>query len=698
VSGGRRRADGASGGAAADPAARAVELRSELAHHGHRYYVLDDPVIGDDRYDALLDELRAIEAAHPELLTPDSPTQRVGGEPVSQLEKVRHLQPMLSLANARSEEELTAWVDRMRSHLAREGIEDPQFEYVVEPKVDGLAISLLYRDGVLERGATRGNGEIGEDVTHNLRTISAIPLRIDDAPPLLEVRGEIYMSLADFEALNLRRAEQGLSTFMNPRNSAAGGIRQLDPALARDRPLSMWAYGVGVTDGLRLQGHWQALEWLREHGFRVNPDVQRLTTAEEVVARCREWEERRGALAFEIDGVVVKVDDYELQRRLGVVGRDPRWAIAWKFPPTTAVTRLLAVQWSVGKFGSLHPFAELEPVHVGGVTVKQATLHNEEDLARKDVRPGDDVIVLRAGDVIPQVISPAPHVAERSDRAEPPRAPDACPICGTPTVKDEGVFTRCPNRDCEGRRWQLLTHFVSRGAMDIDGIGEKQVTMLMERGLVRTAADFYRLTEQQLVELDRFGETSARNAVAAIDASKQRPFGRVLFAVGIEGIGFVTGRNIAQRFRSIEALVGASAEQIAETPGIGAIVGQQIHDQLQDPAMRALLEDLGDRGLRLEEEGPPPGEGPLNGKTLVLTGTLPTLTREQATERILAAGGRVTSSVSRRTDYVVAGEAAGSKLEKAERLNVPVLDEAGLEALLAGEAPPTADDEEGDGD
>jgi DNA ligase (NAD+) len=676
----------AAGGTGPDPAARAAELRRELAYHGHRYYVLDDPVIGDDRYDALLDELRAIEAEHPELLTADSPTQRVGGEPVSGLEKVRHLQPMLSLANARSDEELQGWIERMRGHLAREGIVDPVFEYVVEPKVDGLAISLLYEDGLLVRGATRGNGEIGEDVTHNLRTVGSIPLSIEDAPRRVEVRGEIYISLADFEQVNLRRAEAGLSTFMNPRNSAAGAIRQLDPRQSAERPLSMWAYGVGVTDGLTLTSHWDALEWLRAHGFRVNPDVAKLASDAEVIERCRDWETRRGQLAFEIDGAVVKVDDYELQRRLGVVGRDPRWAIAWKFPPTTAVTRLIAVHWNVGKFGSLHPFAALEPVHVGGVTVKQATLHNEEDLERKDVRPGDEVIVLRAGDVIPQVVSPAPHVVEREDRAAPPRPPERCPVCATPTVKPEGsVFTHCPNRDCPGRRWQLLTHFVSRGAMDVDGIGEKQVTTLMERGLVRTAADFYRLSAEQLMELERFGEVSARNAVAAIEASKARPFGRVLFAIGIEGIGSVTGRNLAQRFRSIEALMDADAEQIAHTPGIGPIVGQLIHDQLQDEQMRALIADLRAVGLRLEEEGPPPGEGPLADKTIVLTGTLPTLTREQATERILAAGGRVTTSVSRRTDYVVAGEAAGSKLEKAERLGVPVLDEDGLEALLRGE-------------
>ncbi|HEX6390695.1 MAG TPA: NAD-dependent DNA ligase LigA, partial [Solirubrobacteraceae bacterium] len=419
-------------------AERAAELREQLRHHGHRYYVLDDPVIGDDQYDALLDELRSIEAEHPELLTPDSPTQRVGGEPISKLDKVTHLQRMLSLANARSEQELRAWIERMRNHLAREGIDAPEFRYVAEPKIDGLAISLVYRDGVLERGATRGNGEIGEDVTHNLRTIPTIPLSISDAPALVEVRGEVYMSLRDFAALNERRAEQGLSTFMNPRNAAAGTIRQLDPRLARERPLSMWCYGVGATEGIGFAGHWDALEWLREHGVRVNGDVQRLDSEEEVVAQCRAWQERRGALDFEIDGVVVKVDDVQLQRRLGVVGRDPRWAIAWKFPPTTAVTTLHDVAWNVGKYGDLHPFAVLEPVHVSGVTVKLATLHNEEDIVRKDLRVGEDVIVLRAGDVIPQVLSPAPHAAEGKRRPPVPRPPERCPSCGMPTVKDDG--------------------------------------------------------------------------------------------------------------------------------------------------------------------------------------------------------------------------------------------------------------------
>ncbi|HEY2258153.1 MAG TPA: NAD-dependent DNA ligase LigA, partial [Solirubrobacteraceae bacterium] len=618
-----------------------------------------------------------------ELLTPDSPTQRVGGEPVSGLTEVTHEQPMLSLANARSEEELRAWVARMRNLLAREGIEDAQFAYVCEPKIDGLAMSLLYRDGVFERGATRGNGEVGEDVTHNLRTIGSIPLRLetDDPPALLEVRGEVYMSLPDFAALNERRAEAGLSTFMNPRNSAAGTIRQLDPKLAADRPLSLWCYAIGVTEGLAFSSHWEALEWLRAHRFPVHPDVKKLHTEDDVVAQCRAWEQRRGSLEFEIDGVVVKVNQFELQRRLGVVGRDPRWAIAWKFPPTTAVTKLNQVGWNPGKFGDLHPYAMLEPVHVAGVTIKLATLHNEEDLARKDIREGEEVIVLRAGDVIPQVLSPAPHVAERSDRPAPPQAPERCPVCNTPTVKPaDSVFTRCPNRDCPGRRWQLLKHFV--GAMDIDGLGEKQVSLFMDLGWVRTAADFYRLQADQIADQSGFGKVSAEKLVAAVAASKQQPFGRVLTALGIEEVGGVTGRNLAQQFRTVDALLAASPEEIEATQGIGPKMARTIHDQLHDPLMEALIAELREQGLRLEQEGPPPGQGPLAGKTLVLTGTLPELTREQATERVLAAGGRVTGSVSRKTDYVVAGESPGSKLAQAERLGVAVIDEAGLLGLL----------------
>jgi DNA ligase (NAD+) len=665
------------------PEQRAAELRKQLDYHNYRYYALDDPEIGDDAYDALMDELRALEAEHPELVTPDSPTQRVGTEPVSELEKVRHPQAMLSLANARSADELKAWIQRMRNFLAREGITDPQFEYVVEPKIDGLAISLIYRDGAFERGATRGNGEVGEDVTHNLKTMPSVPLRleIDDPPPMVEVRGEVYMSLSDFAKLNERRAEAGLSTFMNPRNSAAGTIRQLDPKLAADRPLRLWCYGIGATEGLTLPTHWDALQWLREHRFPVHNEVAKLETEDEVVARCQAWEEERGSLDFEIDGAVVKVNEVELQRRLGSVGREPRWAIAWKFPPTTAVTKLKGIGWNPGKFGDLHPYAMLEPVHVGGVTVKLATLHNEEDLRRKDIRVGEDVIVLRAGDVIPQVLSPAPHVAERKGRPRAPKPPKRCPVCDTPTVKPEdSVFTKCPNRDCPGRRWQLLKHFVA--AMDIDGLGEKQVSLFMDLGWVRTAADFYRLTSEQIAGQTGFGQISAEKLAGAIQDSKRQPFGRVLYALGIEEVGYVTGRNLAQHFRSIDALLSAAPEQIEEAQGVGPKMARTIHDQLHDKQTLALIEDLRAQGLRFEEEGPPPGEGPLAGKTFVLTGTLPTLTREEATEAIVAAGGRVTGSVSKKTDYLVAGESPGSKLAQAERLDVPVLDEDGLRELL----------------
>ncbi len=612
---------------------------------------------------------------------------------------------MLSLGNARSADELRAWVQRMRNHLAREGIEDADFEFVAEPKIDGLAMSLIYENGEFVRGVTRGNGQIGEDVTHNLRMISSIPQRLpaeppttsgDGAghhrpasewpPPLLEVRGEVYMSLPDFQALNERRAARGESTFMNPRNSAAGTIRQLDPRLAAQRPLSFWAYQVGVTsEDLRFSSHYEALTFMRDTGFPVNPDIRVIDSEEEVIAQCERWHDRRGSLEFEIDGVVVKINDLELQRRLGVVGREPRWAIAWKFPPTTAITTLRKIHWNVGKFGDLRPWAELEPVQVSGVTVARATLHNEEDIERKDIREGEQVIVLRAGDVIPQVVSPAPHVAEREDRPPRPVPPARCPFCDTVTIKPEGsVYTVCPNTACPGRRQQLLDHFVSRGAMDIDGLGEERVYQLVELGLVRTAGDFYRLHEHrsELEAIEGWGPLSVDKLLAGIERSKQQPFGRVLFALGIEEVGDVTGHALAQQFRTVDALVAASEEQLQETPGIGAKMAALIKRYLSDPAMLKLIDDLRSQGLRFEEEGPPPGEGPLAGQTFVLTGTLPSLTREEASALIVAAGGKVTGSVSKKTAYVVAGDSAGSKLAKAEQLGVPIVDEAGLRELL----------------
>jgi DNA ligase (NAD+) len=630
-----------------------------------------------------LGELRDIEAEHPELRSPDSPTQRVGGRPLDKFEEVRHLQPMLSLANARNEEELAAWVVRSERYLARQGVEMGEVRFVTEPKIDGLAISLVYEDGVLVRGATRGDGEVGEDVTQNLRTIGAIPLRVEDAPPLLEVRGEIYLPLAAFARLNEQRAAAGEPTFMNPRNSAAGSIRQLDPALAASRPLSMWTYGIGEVDGLEFDTHHEWLDWLRDHGFRVNTDVGLHDTVEEVVAACDAWLERRDRLDFEIDGVVVKVDDLDLQRQLGVVGREPRGAIAWKFPPTTATTKLNSVEWNVGRTGHMVPFASLEPVQVSGVIVKLATLHNEEDLLRKDVRPGDEVIVMRAGDVIPQVVSPTSKAQRAKKRADPPHAPERCPACDTPTIKPEGsVWTICPNRaGCPGQVFQAVKHFV--GALDIDGLGEENVRRFLTEGLIKDAADLYSLTAEQLAELEGFGELSANNLVRSIEASKQQPFERVLYGIGIQGVGYVNARNIARQLRSMDALLDATEDQLVGVEGIGPIMARTIEETLAEERTRELIRRLAEAGLRMEEEGPAaPVDGPLVGKTLVLTGTLPNLTREEATQRVEAAGGKVTGSVSKKTDYLVAGADAGSKLTKAQELGTEVLDEDGLLALL----------------
>jgi DNA ligase (NAD+) len=663
---------------------RAAQLRQQLNHHNRLYYVLDEPEVGDDVYDELLNELREIEAEHPELASADSPTQRVGAPPLERFEPVEHLEAMLSLGNARNEEELRAWETRLANYLKRLDISASQFSYTTEPKIDGLAVTLTYEEGVLVRGATRGDGRVGEDVTQNLRTIGSVPLRLADAPELIEVRGEAYLPIAAFKALNERRAEAGEPTFANPRNSAAGSIRQLDPALAAERPLSTWIYGIGAVRGVELPTHMAEVEWLDRNGFKVNPDTEHHDGVESVVERCHWWEERREQLDYEIDGVVVKVDEKALWRELGVVGREPRWAIAWKFPPTTAVTTMNRVVWNVGRTGHLVPFAMLEPVHVGGVTVTTATLHNEEDLERKDVREGDEVVVMRAGDVIPQVVSP--KLPRRNPRARKPKPPKKCPACGTPTEKREGsVFTICPNRTgCPGQSFQHVKHFVSKGAMDIDGLGEKQASVFLEQGLISDVADIYDLSEERLVELDRFGETSARNLVAAIETSRRRPFKRVLYALGLPGVGYVTAEALADHFGSIDELHEADPERIEEVEGVGPIMAVQIAESLADEATWGLVEKLKGKGLRLEAEESERRQtgGPLDGRTVVLTGTLPELTREEAAALVKSAGGKVTSSVSKKTDYVVAGENPGSKLAKAEKYETEVLDEAGLRALL----------------
>jgi len=672
---------------APSPAKRAEELRREVSHHDHRYYVLDDPEIGDDAYDALLDELRKLEDEHPDLRTPDSPTQRVAGgmRPLDKFGQVRHAEPMLSLANARGGQEFRAWETRLHNRLRQLDIQPGDLRFVSEPKIDGLAISLTYEEGTFTRGATRGDGVIGEDVTQNLRTIKSIPLRVEGAPELLEVRGEVYLPRSAFEELNESRSAAGEAAFANPRNAAAGSLRQLDPNVTASRPLSIWCYGIGAMRGLDLRTHSDELDWLRDHGFKVSDETLVHETADEVVARCEWWEERRESLDFEIDGVVIKVDQRTLWRELGVVGREPRWAVAWKFPPITATTKLNHIFWNVGRTGALFPFAALEPVRVGGVTVSTATLHNEEDLARKDVREGDEVVVTRAGDVIPQVISPLIQ-RRKGKRLRKPKPPAECPRCGTPTVKPDGaVFTMCPNRrGCPGQVFQHIKHFVA--VMDIEGFGEKLSARFLDEGLIRDQADIYDLTVERLVALERFGETSARNLVREIEASKRQPFGIVLFALGLPEIGYVTAQALAEHFGTIDALIEATAEQIQEVEGVGPIVAERVAEELSEEPTLELIRRLRERGLRFElSEAERRAEGgPLEDTTFVLTGTLPNLTREEATALIRRAGGKVTGSVSRSTDYVVAGDSPGSKLAKAEELGTTVIDEGSLRELLPG--------------
>jgi DNA ligase (NAD+) len=664
-------------------AQRAAELREELEHHNRLYYERDEPEIGDDEYDALLNELRAIEAENPDLITPDSPTQKVGAAPLAKFEQVEHPEQMLSLGNARNEEELRAWENRISNLLRRMDITASEISYVTEPKIDGLAISLVYEDGRLARGVTRGDGRVGEDVTHNIRTMDQIPKQIADAPELIEVRGEVYFPRSGFAELNEQRAESGEPAFANPRNAAAGTIRQLDPSIAAGRPLSLWAYGIGARRGIDHATHSEELAWLQDAGFPVEGEIKTHAGVEGVVKRCRWWEERREGLDYEIDGVVVKVDERPLWRELGVVGREPRWAIAWKFPPMTATTKLRKVVWNVGRIGNMIPFAQLEPVQVSGVTVSQATLHNEEDLARKDVREGDQVVVTRAGDVIPQVISPLIQ-HRKGKRLRKARPPKKCPACGTQTVKpDDSVFTICPNRrGCPGQNFQHMKHFT--GVMDIDGFGEKLSYRFLDEGLISDQADVYDLSVEQLADLDGFAEISAKNLVDAIAESKKEPFSIVLFALGLPGIGYVTAQALAEHFGTMDALLAAEAEQIEEVEGVGPITAAQIAEELAEEPTRKLIERLRERGLRfeLDESERRVTGGPLEGKTFVLTGTLPSMSRDQAGTLIKRAGGKVTNSVSKKTDYVVAGEAPGSKLAKAEELDVEVIDEETLRGLV----------------
>jgi DNA ligase (NAD+) len=660
---------------------RLADLREQVEHHLYRYHVLDDPEISDAEYDRLFDELKRLEEENPDLVTDGSPTQRVGAPPSDKFRKVAHLTPMGSLEKVTTDETLAKWAEDVRKRL---GSDEP-VAYVTEPKIDGSAVSLVYEDGLFVRGATRGDGERGEDVTVNLRTIKAIPLRLraadGEAPPVLEVRGEVYFPLSAFNRLNERLVAEGKKTAPNPRNAAAGSLRQLNPQITAERDLSIWVYGTGRGDGLELASHWEALEWLRARGFRANPHAKRHDTVESVARECAEWEQRRLELDYEIDGIVIKVDSLEQQQRLGALHGRPRWARAFKWAPMTAQTKLLKIHVRVGRTGALNPWAQLEPVEVGGVTVSQATLHNEEDINRKDIRAGDTVIVQRAGDVIPQVVGPVLPHAKGTKRF---RMPKKCPLCGVGIVKPEGeVMHRCPNNDCPSRGLETLNNWVM-GAADIEGVGEQFVWRLWNLGLLRSIPDLYRLTKEQLAELDGYADISAQNAIDAIAASKDISFSRVLAGLNIPDVGWVTAQNLARHFGSIDALLAAGLEEIEEVDGIGPDRAESIATWFADEKNRALVEELRGVGVRLElSEREKPVEGPLTGRTYVITGTLERWSRDQARAALEAKGAKVTDSVSKKTTAVIVGESPGSKADKARKAGVELLDEAAFEQLLA---------------
>ena len=666
-------------------ASRAEELRALLHHHLHRYHVLDDPEISDAEYDALFDELKQLEEEHPKLATDDSPTRRVGAPPADRFRKVEHLAPMGSLEKVTTDEALVKWAEDVRKRLDS----DEPVAWVIEPKIDGSAVSLVYEQGRLVRGATRGDGRRGEDVTPNLRTIRSIPLTLQGAepPPLLEVRGEVYFPLSVFARLNEQLAAAGKKLAPNPRNAAAGSLRQLDSRITAERQLAIWVYGTGVRDGIPADTHWDSLVWLAGRGFRTNPFAERLETIEEVAEACRAWELRRTDLDYEIDGIVIKVDSLEQQARLGALHDRPRWARAFKWAPMTAQTTLNKILIRVGRTGALNPWALLEPVEVGGVTISRATLHNEEDINRKRIREGDLVIVQRAGDVIPQIVGPA---GDHRPGTKEFRMPTHCPLCGHEVVKPEGeVMHRCPNRACPSRGLETLINWVS-AAMDIEGVGEQFVRRLWELGLLRSMPDLYRLTKEQLLELDGFQEKSASNVLASIEASKAQPFSRVLFGLNIPDVGWVTAQGLARHFGTIDRLLSARQEEILEVEGIGPDRAESIAEWFSDEQNRALVEELRALGLTLEVgEAERPVEGPLTGRQYVITGTLADFTREEATAALAGLGAKVSDNVSKKTTAVFVGENPGSKVAKAEKAGVPVLGEDELKALLAEAGPPT---------
>src|SRR6266566_3383108 len=657
-------------------AARVATLRHQIEEANYEYYVKDNPTLTDAEYDQLMLELQSIEQEHPELQSPDSPTQRVGAGPVQDVPQQRHPVPMLSLANARSEEELRAWHRRAQNILP-----NAKFEYICEPKIDGLAMALTYEQGRLTVAATRGDGMIGEDWTPNVRTIRTIPqkLRGERIPDRVEGRGEIYMTASSFEKLNEQMTDNRL--FANPRNAAAGSLRQKDSRITATRHLDFFTYQIGYMQGMDFTNQWEALQLIRDWGFHVNPHIHLAKTLDEVMDYCNKWEKERFNLPYEIDGVVIKINDLAQQQELGVVARDPRWAIAFKYPPTQVATQLLDIRVNIGRTGSVNPWAALEPVNIRGVTVARAALHNEGDIQRKDLRIGDWVLVQRAGEVIPQVVKPV--IERRTGQEEVYHLPERCPLCDTPILRiPDQAMAYCPNEECPARNLEGIIHFVSRGAMDIDTIGGKMCEQLVSAGYVKSVADFYSLTRDQLLALEGVKAKSADNMLSAIEASKHRTFWRLLFGLNIRYVGEKTAQILASAFGNIDKLLAASEEEIVAVPGIGPKIGHSIYEWLRNEKNRALLERLRQAGVNMQEELQAKKTGPLSGQTFLLTGRFSSMTRPVAEEAITQLGGTIVSGVSKSLNDLIVGEDAGSKLTKAEKAGVPIHDEQWLIDLL----------------
>jgi DNA ligase (NAD+) len=658
-----------------DAQKRAKVLRATIDQHSYRYHVLDEPEIADVEYDALVGELMEIETKWPDLITPDSPTQRVGAPPSDAFAPVPHRSPMTSLDNCFSLEELQAWGRRVERAIGEAD------GFVTELKMDGVAVNLIYEDGVLVKGATRGDGRVGEDITANLRTVAAVPLRLRGKPPkILEVRGEVYMRTDDFEELNIRLGEAGTKTFANPRNGAAGSLRQKDPSITKDRKLSLICHGAGYVSGIRFKSHWEALQTIKDWGMRINPESERVPDLDAVFTFVTKWQEHRHDVPYEIDGVVVKVDSIAQQEELGYTSKAPRWAIAYKFPPEERTTLLKDIKVHVGRTGAVTPWAQLEPVFVGGVTVGTATLHNEDEVKRKDVLVGDTVIVRRAGDVIPEVVGPV--TSKRTGKERKFKMPKKCPSCGADIVRPEGeAVARCIGLDCPSQRVEKIFHFASRGAMDIEGLGYQTILAMIDRGWFKNVGDIYSLTPEKVGELEGFAEKSIDNLMTAIEKSKKKPLANLLIGLGIRHVGGTYAYQVAAEVGSLEKLEKMSAAELEALEGIGPVIARSIEDFFSQKRNLEVINKLRAAGVD-PKEAPRKREGPLLGKTFVITGSLDAFSRDEATAAIEERGGKVTSSVSKKTDYVVVGTSPGSKYDKAVQLGVEILDETGFKKLL----------------